>query len=144
MSARPALEMVKGSWQTMKVIQVIPRILLGLVFGIMPWTAILHLARTPPMPAEALAFVQALMKTGYMMPLVWGTEIVAGVLLLIGILVPFALVLLAPVLVNILAYHAFLEPSGLILAIVLCVLEVIVAWQYRYSFAPLFVSRAAA
>ena len=94
------------------------------------------------MPPEAVAFVGALMKTGYMMPLVWGTEIVAGVLILLGVFVPFALVLLAPVLVNILLFHAFLAPSGDMLAFVLCLLGMIVAWQHRRAFDSLFTSGA--
>ncbi len=124
----------------MKIISLIPRILLGLVFGVMPWLAILHKAPAQPMPPEALAFVGALMKSGYMMPLVWGTEIVAGVLILVGVFVPFALVLLAPVLVNIMLFHAFLAPSGNLLAIVLCLLALIVAWQHRRAFDSLFTS----
>jgi len=124
----------------MKIISLIPRILLGLVFGVMPWLAILHKAPDQPMPPEALAFVGALMKSGYMMPLVWGTEIVAGVLILVGVFVPFALVLLAPVLVNIMLFHAFLAPSGNVLAIVLCLLALIVAWQHRRAFDSLFTS----
>jgi len=124
----------------MKIISLIPRILLGLVFGVMPWLAILHLAPNQPMPPVALDFVGALMKTHYMMPLVWGTEIVAGVLILVGVFVPFALVLLAPVLVNILLFHAFLSPSGRGLAIVLCLLALIVAWQHRRAFDSLFTS----
>ena|SRR5271166_1593872 len=124
----------------MKIISLIPRILLGLVFGVMPWLAILHKAPDQPMPPEALAFVGALMKSGYMMPLVWGTEIVAGVLILVGVFVPFALVLLAPVLVNIMLFHAFLAPSGNLLAIVLCLLALIVAWQHRRAFDSLFTS----
>jgi len=123
----------------MKIISAIPRILLGLVFAVMPWMAILHLAKNPPLPAGALDFVTALMKTGYMMPLVWGTEIVAGVLILLGIFVPFALVLLTPVMVNILLFHAFLAPVGGPLAIILALLEFIVAWQYRRAFDSLFV-----
>jgi len=124
----------------MKIISLIPRILLGLVFGVMPWLAILHLAPNQPMPPVALDFVGALMKTHYMMPLVWGTEIVAGVLILVGVFVPFALVLLAPVLVNILLFHAFLSLSGRGLAIVLCLLALIVAWQHRRAFDSLFTS----
>ncbi len=124
----------------MKIIRAIPRILLGLIFGVLPWTAILHLAPNPPMPQAAMDFTAALMKTGYMLPLVWGTEIVAGVLLLVGIFVPFALVLLAPVVVNIFLFHAFLEPSGMGIAIFACLLEIIVVWQYRWAFAPLFAS----
>ena len=92
------------------------------------------------MPPDALAFAGALMKTGYMMPLIWGTEIVSGVLILVGLFVPFALVLLAPVLVNILLFHLFLGPSGLGMAIILCVFAVVVAWQNRHAFVPLFVS----
>ncbi|HKD68904.1 MAG TPA: DoxX family membrane protein [Candidatus Binataceae bacterium] len=124
----------------MKIIAAIPRILLGLVFGVMPWLAILHLAPNPPMPQGATDFVTALMKTGYMMPLVWGTEVVAGILILLGIFVPFALVVLAPVLVNIFAFHVFLNPTGMTIAIVACLLALIVAWQYRRSFSALFVS----
>jgi uncharacterized membrane protein YphA (DoxX/SURF4 family) len=124
----------------MKIIGAIPRILLGLAFGVLPWLAILHLAPKQTMPPEAIAFVSALVATRYMMPLVWGTEVVAGVLLLVGVYVPFALVLLAPVLVNIFLYHIFLAPGGLGLAVILCVLALVVAWQYRRAFVPLFVS----
>jgi uncharacterized membrane protein YphA (DoxX/SURF4 family) len=124
----------------MKIIGVIPRILLGLVFGVMPWMAVLHLAPNPPMPPAATAFVTALARSGYMLPLVWGTEIVGGLLVLSGIFVPFALVLLAPVVVNIFLYHVFLNRSGLGLAIVICALEMFVAWQHRRAFEPLFIS----
>ncbi len=124
----------------MKIIIALPRILLGLAFGLLPLMAIFHLGPRPSMPDGAAAFVGALMKTGYMMPLVWGTEILSGILILVGLFVPFALVLLAPILVNIFLFHAFLESKGLGMAIVLCVLALVVAWQYRKAFAPLFVS----
>ena len=123
----------------MKIISAIPRVLLGLVFAVMPWLAILHKAPNQPMPPGALDFVTALMKTGYMMPLVWGTEIVAGVLLVLGIFVPFAIVLLAPVLVNIMLFHAFLAPATGGIGIIVCLLGFIVAWQYRRAFDSLFV-----
>ena len=122
----------------MKIIGLIPRILLGLAFGVMPWLAILHLAPNQPMPPAALDFVGALMKTHYMMPLVWGTEVVAGVLLLLGVFIPFALVVLAPVLLNIVLFHIFLAPSGAVLAVVLCLLALAVAWQHRRAFDSLF------
>jgi uncharacterized membrane protein YphA (DoxX/SURF4 family) len=124
----------------MKIISLIPRILLGLAFGVLPWLAILHKAPDQPMPPGALDFVGALMKSGYMMPLVWGTEIIAGVLILLGVFVPFALVLLAPVLVNIVLFHLFLAPSGKGLAIVLCLLALALAWQHRRAFNSLFTS----
>ena len=50
-------------------------------------------------------FAVALMKTGYMFQLIAGTQLLAGVLMVINRFVPFALVLIAPVIVNILAFR---------------------------------------
>jgi uncharacterized membrane protein YphA (DoxX/SURF4 family) len=132
----------------MKIIIAIPRILLGLAFAVLPLLAIIHqgahsAASPPPTPPSGPgAFIGALKQTGYMMPLVWGTEIVSGIMILVGLFVPFALVLLSPVLVNIFLFHVFLAPGpkGLLTAIILCILAIVVAWQYRRAFAALFVS----
>jgi hypothetical protein len=58
----------------------------------------------------------------------------AGIFLLAGILVPLALTLLAPVVVNIVLFHVFLDPAGMPIAILVLVLEVFLAWGYRDSF----------
>jgi hypothetical protein len=58
-------------------------------------------------------------------------------LLLVGRFVPLAIVLLVPILVNILLYHALLWPHGYALAIVAVVLELILLGAYWRSFAPL-------
>lgn len=78
---------------------IVLRSLLGLIFVAAPAAAIFH-AVEPALPTQAAAFTAALAKTGYMMPLLWSTEIVAGLMLLSGILVPIALLLLAPVVVK--------------------------------------------
>jgi uncharacterized membrane protein YphA (DoxX/SURF4 family) len=120
------------------------RVLLGLVFfvfGLNGFLNFIPMPSTPP-PEGAMAFGLALMKTGYMFPLIKGTEVVAGTLLLANRFVPLALVLLAPVVVNIFAFHAFLEPSGVVLATVIVVLEVYLAWSYRNAYRPLLTLRA--
>jgi len=85
--------------------------------------------------------VSALFASGYFFPLLKGTEIVAGVLLLGNRFVPLALTLLAPVLVNIVAFHAFLAPVGLPIPIVLAAGELYLAWSYRDAFAPMLRAR---
>ena len=45
--------------------------------------------------------------------------------------------MLAPVLVNIVAFHAFLAPDGLVIPFVLVALEVYLAWAYRGVFRPM-------
>jgi hypothetical protein len=72
-----------------------------------------------------------------------GTQLIVGLLLLTNRFVPLALALIAPVVVNIVAFHIFLAPSGLPLALVVLVLEVYLAWAYRNAFRPMLAMRAA-
>jgi uncharacterized membrane protein YphA (DoxX/SURF4 family) len=110
------------------------RILLGLVFFVFGLNGFLHFIPQPPPPAPAMAFFGALFATGYMLPLVMGTQLLVGVLLLSNRFVPLALALIAPIIVNIVAFHAALAPSGLPLALVVLALELLLAWSYRGSF----------
>jgi uncharacterized membrane protein YphA (DoxX/SURF4 family) len=117
------------------------RILLGTVFFVFGLNGFLHFLPQPPLEGGAATMMGGLAAAGYMFPLLKGTEVLAGALLLSGRFVPLALAVLAPVLVNILAFHAFLAPSGLGMAVVLVGLEVFLAWTYRDAFAPMLRSR---
>jgi len=110
------------------------RILLGLVFFVFGLNGFLQFLPQPPLPAPAGAFMGALAATGYMFPLIKGTEIVAGLLLLGGRFVPLALVLLAPVIVNIVLFHVVLAPANMLLVVLVLALEVYLAWAYRGAF----------
>jgi hypothetical protein len=96
-----------------------------------------------PIPPAAAAFGGALMSTGYMFQLIAGTEVVAGLSLLTARWVPLALVLLAPLVVNILAFHVFLAPSGLGVPAVLLAIQLFLAWRYRDAYRPLLQPRTA-
>ena len=120
------------------------RILLGLVFFVFGLNGFFNFIPAPPpseIPEGAMAFGYALMKTGYMFPLIKGTETLAGALLLSRRFVPLALALLAPVIVNIVAFHAFLEPAGRTLAIAILALEIYLAWSYRKAYRPMLAWR---
>jgi len=119
------------------------RVLLGLVFFVFGLNGFLNFIPQPAsVPEGAMAFGMAMIKTGYLFPLLKATEVVSGVLLLSNRFVPLALTFLAPIIVNIVAFHAFLEPSGLPIAIVVLALEVYLAWTYREAFRPMLVARA--
>ena len=112
------------------------RVLLGLPLVAFGLLGFFHPMETPPgTPEAARAFSEALQHSGYMMPLIFGTQIVSGALLLSNRFVPLALLLLAPFFVNSLAFHIFLEPGGLVPALVFCALELGLAWAYRKVFA---------
>jgi hypothetical protein len=116
------------------------RSVLGLVFFVFGLDGFLHFIPTPDMsamPEAAVSFSLALYDSGYMIQLVKGTELVAGGLLLANRFVPLALALLAPVVVNIVLYHAFLAPDGFVIAGAVCALELALAWCYRSSYAAM-------
>jgi len=117
----------------------IARVLMGLLFLVFGLNGFLHFIPEPktPMPEGAMAFAGALMKTGYMFPLIMGTQLLVGVLLLANRFVPLALALIAPIIVNIIAFHLFLAPTGLAPGIVVLVLELYLAWAYRQSYRPM-------
>jgi len=122
---------------------VVARILLGLIFIIMGLNGFFYFIPAPktPMPAEAIAFAVALGKTGYMNQLVSATQLIAGILLLLNLFVPLALAVLAPVIVNIIAYHIFLDFNMIAPGTVVAALEIYLAWAYRKAFLPMLVVR---
>jgi uncharacterized membrane protein YphA (DoxX/SURF4 family) len=126
----------------MRIAVTVARILLGLVFFIFGLNGFLHFMPNPPPTPAAGAFFGALIATGYMFTLIFGTQVSGGVLLLLNVAVPFALVILAPVIVNILAFHIYLSPVPMQLAIafIVAAFELFLAWYYRAAFAPLFSS----
>lgn len=121
----------------MKVATIIARILLGLVFVVFGSNIFLHFIPMPPQkPSLATDFSKALMESHYMY-VVGFLQVAGGLLLLIGRYVPLGLTLLGPILVNILLFHIFLEPTGLPIAIVVAVLALFLLWRYRTNFAGL-------
>jgi hypothetical protein len=124
----------------MKLAVTSARIILGSIFVLFGSNGFLHFLPQPAMPDAAIAFFGGLAASGYMIPLLFVTQIAGGALLLAR-LVPLALVILAPVIVNIVAFHVFLAPAGLPLAIVVGLLAAFLAWTHRDAYASLFVRR---
>ena len=118
------------------------RIGLGLIFFVFGLNGFLHFLPNPPPPGgPALAFMGGLAATGYFFPLLKGVEVASGLLLLTNRFVPLALTLLAPIIVNIVAFHALLAPSGIVLALAILAAELYLAWSYRAAFRPMLRSR---
>ncbi|MEP6777236.1 MAG: hypothetical protein ABI944_02195 [Chthoniobacterales bacterium] len=122
----------------MKYAIIIARVLLGLLFAVFGSNAFLHFIPMPPMQGQAGAFIGALASSGYIYVIAL-LQVVGGLLLLIGTrFVPLGLILLGPVIVNIMLYHIFLDPSGLLMACVISILALFLLWIYRYKFPAIF------
>jgi putative oxidoreductase len=121
----------------MKIATVIARTLLGLIFAVFGSNAFLHFIPMPPMP-DGLAsdFMKSLFMSHYFY-VVAVTQVVGGLIVLSGRFTALGLTLLAPVIVNILCFHIFLNHEGLPLACVVAVLELFLLWRNRAAFAGL-------
>ena len=126
----------------MKILTLIARLLLGLMFLVFGLNGFFGFLNMGPMPTGlAGQFMGALFLSHYYW-VVAGLQVIGGALLLVNRFVPLALVLLGPVIVNILLYHLFLNRSGAVLAIVGTLLWLIVFYAKRQYFSGIFVQRA--
>jgi uncharacterized membrane protein YphA (DoxX/SURF4 family) len=125
----------------MKIVVLIARLLLGLIFVVFGLNGFLNFLNMGPMPTGlAGQFMGALFLSHYYW-VVAALQVVGGVLLLVNRYVPLALVLLGPVIVNIICYHVFLNPSGAAMAAVVTILWFIVFYGKRQYFSGIFVQR---
>jgi putative oxidoreductase len=125
-----------------KKITTAARLLLGLIFFVFGANGFWHFLpiTPPPMPEAAITYMTGLNATGYFIPLLGATETICGLLLLIGFAAPLALIILAPVVLNIFLFHFFLTPGlqNLALPIGIVVLFVLAVAGYWRLYRPLF------
>jgi putative oxidoreductase len=124
----------------MRTASVVARYLAGLIFLVMGLNGFLHFIPFPPPPGVAGQFMGALYVSHYLW-VIFAFQVVAGALLLTNRYVPLAVALLAPVIVNILTFHATMAPSGLPLAIFVALLWALIFIDVRPAFSGLFASR---
>jgi putative oxidoreductase len=124
----------------MKIAALIARILLGLIFVFFGLNGFLQFLSGPLPPGLAGQFIGALMQSHYVL-FVSAVQVISGVLLLVNLYVPLALVLSAAEIANILAFHIFMAPSQIFMALLVAILWTIVFVQQRQYLACLFVQR---
>ena len=110
----------------------IARVLFGLPLVVFGLNSFLFFMEPDPgaFPEDAQSWLAALEATGYITPLKGAIEVLAGLLVLSGKWVPFALVVFAPILVNIVAFHLVYSPATGAIGYLLLVLELFLAWAY--------------
>jgi len=122
----------------MKIVSTVTRYLLGLMFTIFGSNGLLHFLALPmPSSAFALQFMTVAVQSHFLV-VIFALQLLAGLLLLAGRFVPFALVVLAGILTNILDYHLTMDLAGIAPGIFATVLWFITAFGFRESFRGLF------
>jgi putative oxidoreductase len=124
----------------MKTASTVARYLAGVIFLVFGLNGFLHFIPFPPPNGVAGQFMAALYASHYLW-VIFAFQVVAAVLLLANRYVPLAVAVLAPVIVNILCFHALMAPSGLPLALFVTVLWALVFVHVRSAFGALFQAR---
>jgi putative oxidoreductase len=124
----------------MRIASLIARYLAGVIFLVTGLNGFLNFIPLPPPGGVAGQFMGALYVSHFLW-VIFAFQVIAGVLLLVNRYVPLAVAILAPVLVNILTFHALMAPSGLPLALFVALLWIVIFIEVRPAFSGLFQSR---
>lgn len=127
----------------MRIASAIARYLAGVIFLTFGLNGFLHFLPLPLPDGVAGQFMGVLFVSHYL-TVISGFQIIAAALLLVNRFVPLALAVLAPVIVNIICYHALMAPSGLPIALFVAVLWFLIFVDVRPAFAGLFQPRVQA
>jgi putative oxidoreductase len=122
----------------MRIVSTIARYLLGVTFTVFGLNGFLHFIPSPTFPPGYLMdFFTAISGSGFYV-LIFGVQVICGILLLINQYVPLAIVVLGAVLANILTFHATMNPQGFPTAMIAVICWFLTAWPIRAQFAPIF------
>ena len=126
--------------RVMRIASTIARYLAGVIFLVFGLNGFLNFIPLPPPGGIAGQFMGAMYASHYLW-VIFAFQVIAAILLLVNRYVPLAVAVLAPVIVNILVFHALMAPSGLPPALFVAVLWAMIFFEVRSAFAGLFQSR---
>lgn len=121
----------------LKIATLLVRSLMGLLFLFASATWFLKLFTPPPLAGAMKSFSEGMEASVYLVPTVKTVELLCGLAFLSGRFVPLATVLIAPVIVNILLIHVFLDRTGLPVAVFLVLANGFLAYTNRDRYRPL-------
>ena len=121
----------------MKIAVIIVRVLMGLLFLFASIVVLFNLVPQPELTGNTKTFMDGVNATRYLMPLIKITELLCGIAFVSGYFVPLATIVIAPIIVNIFFFHAFVDTSGLPVAVFLVLANIFLAYANRDKFKPL-------
>ncbi len=122
----------------MRIVVIICRILLGLMFVVFGMNGFIGFLKPPQMPTGLPGeFMDVFFKSHWIW-VVAGCQVIGGLLLLIGRYVTLGLAILGPVLVNILTYHITMDLKGIVPGVVCTILWAVIAWNKRENLRGIF------
>jgi putative oxidoreductase len=123
----------------MKIAIIIIRVLLGALYLFASVSYFLNLMpKAPEMTAAQTSFMTGVMASVYLFPLIKITELLCGVMLLIGRTAPLASIIIFPITLNIFLYGVFLaQPKDIPMGAVMLLFNLVLLYVYRAKYLPI-------
>jgi len=124
----------------MKIAYIIARTLLGgmLLFASISYFYMMATHKMPAPPDGDVKTYMTGMSLVNIMNIVKTIELICGLALITGFYNALAAVVIFPIMINIVLFHAYLGPKELPMMIVLLLLNLFIAYYYRDKYKPLF------
>ena len=121
----------------MKITVIIVRVLMGLLFLFASISVLFNLIPQPELTGNTKTFMDGINASGYLLKLIKITELLCGIAFVSGYFVPLATVVIAPIIINIFLFHAFVDTQGLPVGIFLVLANIFLAYANWDKFKPL-------
>jgi|SRR5215203_5300634 len=122
----------------MKTAIIIVRVLMGILFLFASITVLFNLFPQPELSGNNKIFMDGINASKYLLPLIKITELFCGIAFVTGFFVPLATIVIAPVIINILFTHIFIDTSGLPVAVALVFANIFLAYANWDKYKPIF------
>ncbi len=121
----------------MKIAMIIVRTLLGLFLLVASVPFLFHLMKIPPMQGAIKTYNDGLAVVN-LMYIVKTIELICGILFISGRFVTLAAVVLFPIALNIILFHAVTSPGDIGGGLFVLLADLFLAYYYRANYATLF------
>jgi len=122
----------------MKIAMIIIRTLMGLFLLFASVSYFFNLFPPPATMPDAVVTYNKGLAVAHILPIVKAIELICGLLLVIGRFAALATIVIFPITVNIVLFHAYADAGNIGGGLLLLVLNLFMAYYYRKNYAPLF------
>ena len=121
----------------MKTAVIIVRVLMGILFLFASISVLFNLFPQPELTGNNKIFMDGVNASKYLLPLIKITELLCGIAFITGYYVPLAIIVIAPIIVNIFLTHVFIDTAGLPIAVALVFANIFLAYANWDKFRPI-------
>ncbi len=122
----------------MKIAMVIIRTLMGLFLLFASASYFFNLIKVPAVMPEPVLIYNKGIAVAHILKIVKSIELICGLLLVMGRFAALATVVIFPITVNIVLFHAYADPANIGGGILLLALNLFMAYYYRKNYVSLF------